>query len=46
MALIAVLLGILFLYLYMKTYDFKMAPQVVMAGDRLSLAASRLLSGV
>jgi hypothetical protein len=47
MALVAVLVGILFLYLFMTTYDFKMQTgTVAMASRLLSLLASTFLSGV
>jgi hypothetical protein len=45
LALVAVLVGILFLYLFMKTYDFQTKAPVAMVSNQLSLAASTLLSG-
>jgi hypothetical protein len=47
LALLAVLVAILFLYLFMKTYDFKMggAPPVAMASHQFSFAVSTLFSG-
>jgi hypothetical protein len=47
MALVAVLLAILFLYLIMQTYEFKMSggPSAAMVGKQFSLMASALFSG-
>ena len=47
LALLAVLTAILFIYLYMKSYNFdaKGAPPVALASQHASLIASWVLSG-
>jgi hypothetical protein len=47
LALLAVLVGILFIYLYMKAYEFKTdgGPSVSMLSRQISLLASSLFSG-
>jgi hypothetical protein len=47
LALLAVLLGILYLYLFMKSYDFKTSggPSLVMATHRVAPAAFASFSG-
>jgi hypothetical protein len=48
LALVAVFVGILFLYLFMKSYDFKASggPSVAMLTDHVSLVASAWIAGL